>query len=337
MEINTGNTAWLLLSSALVLLMTPGLALFYGGLNRSKGVLNMMMMSFVCIGLVSILWIIYGFTLAFGVNGSAGLNNIIGSFTYFGTGTSAITEEWLFFGANTGIPTYIWVLSNRKPKHRRGYVQLIDATQWFTPLRKNLGNKNCELSDADIRQITDAFLGFEETEESKILPNAGLGYQKVTVERPLRLVGIDAHRVYSPGEIKKLRDSAEPAEEAPPVIRRIHSRLTEPDPVRGLFSAFIGGKPAVVEYEQDPDLRDTEQVPLLEEGGIEAFMRREVLPYAPDAWYVPDSIKAGYEITFTRYFYRPKPMRSLDEIRADILALERETEGLLEEIVGTGR
>ncbi len=109
MEINTGNTAWLLLSSALVLLMTPGLALFYGGLNRSKGVLNMMMMSFVCIGMVSVLWIIYGFTLAFGVNGSDGLNNVIGNFTYFGTGTSAITEEWLFFGANTGIPTYAFM------------------------------------------------------------------------------------------------------------------------------------------------------------------------------------------------------------------------------------
>jgi ammonium transporter, Amt family len=108
-EIDTGNTAWLLLSSALVLLMTPGLALFYGGLNRSKGVLNMMMMSFSCIGLISVLWVIYGFTLAFGVNGSAGVNNIIGNWTYFGSGTDKITEEWLFFGANTGIPTYAFM------------------------------------------------------------------------------------------------------------------------------------------------------------------------------------------------------------------------------------
>ncbi|MFF5293438.1 ammonium transporter [Paractinoplanes globisporus] len=108
MEINTGNTAWLLLSSALVLLMTPGLALFYGGLNRSKGVLNMMMMSFSCIGLVSILWTIYGFTLAFGTNSNSGLNNIIGSFSqYFGTGTGTISEEWLFLGGKTGIPTYV--------------------------------------------------------------------------------------------------------------------------------------------------------------------------------------------------------------------------------------
>ncbi|MGW4944807.1 ammonium transporter [Actinoplanes sp. NPDC004185] len=111
MEINTGNTAWLLLSSALVLLMTPGLALFYGGLNRSKGVLNMMMMSFSCIGLISVLWVIYGFTLAFGTNDSAGLNNVIGNFSqYFGTGTSGISEEWLFLGAGTGIPTYAFMV-----------------------------------------------------------------------------------------------------------------------------------------------------------------------------------------------------------------------------------
>jgi ammonium transporter, Amt family len=110
-EINTGNTAWLLLSSALVLLMTPGLALFYGGLNRSKGVLNMMMMSFSAIGLISVLWVIYGFTLAFGTNDSAGLNNVIGSFTqYLGTETDFIGEEWLFLGAGTGIPTYVFMV-----------------------------------------------------------------------------------------------------------------------------------------------------------------------------------------------------------------------------------
>jgi type I restriction enzyme M protein len=89
-----------------------------------------------------------------------------------------------------------------------------------------------------------------------------------------------------------------------------------------------------VEYEPDPDLRDTEQVPLLEEGGIAALFRREVLPHAVDAWYVPDTVKTGYEISFTRYFYKPKPLRTLEEIRADILALERETEVLLGEIVG---
>jgi Amt family ammonium transporter len=110
-KIDTGNTAWLLLSSALVLLMTPGLALFYGGLNRAKGVLNMMMMSFVSIGLVSVLWVIYGFTLAFGTNGNASLNNVIGSFTqYLGTQTNFSGEEWLFLGAGTGIPTYVFLV-----------------------------------------------------------------------------------------------------------------------------------------------------------------------------------------------------------------------------------
>ena len=95
----------------------------------------------------------------------------------------------------------------------------------------------------------------------------------------------------------------------------------------------VDGKPCVVEYEPDPELRDTEQVPLLEEGGIEAFLRREVLSYTPDAWLDESKTQIGYEISFTRHFYKPQPLRTLDEIRADILALEKETEGLLGEIV----
>ena len=234
---------------------------------------------------------------------------------------------------NTGIATYIWVLSNRKAAHRRGKVQLIDAAQWHRPLRKNLGSKNCELSDEDIQRICDAFLAFEETEQSKVFPNEALGYWKVTVERPLRIEGIDPERTYSAKEIKTLKDEGRRSEDAPPVIKKVHKGV-EADPLRGLFPATIGGKLAVVEYEPDTDLRDTEQVPLNEEGGIEAFLRREVLPNASDAWYVPDSVKVGYEISFTRHFYKPQPLRPLEEIRADILTLERETEGLLAEIVG---
>ena len=237
---------------------------------------------------------------------------------------------------NTGIATYIWVLTNRKPEHRRGKVQLIDATQWFKPLRKNLGKKNCALSEDDIGRICDTFLDFKETEQSKIFPNAAFGYWKVTVERPLRLAGIDPGRAYKAAEIKKLKASRERAEDTPPVIKKIHKQGAAADPLRGLFPTTIAGKPAVVEYEPDAELRDTEQIPLLEEGCIEAFVRREVLPHAPDAWYVPDSVKTGYEVSFTRYFYKPKPLRTLSEIRADILALERETEGLLGEIVGGG-
>ncbi len=235
---------------------------------------------------------------------------------------------------NTGIATYIWVLTNRKPEHRRGRVQLIDATHRFKPLRKNLGKKNCELSEEDIRSICDTFLAFEETAQSKIFPNAAFGHWKVTVERPLRLRGIDPNRAYSAKEIKALKETAERADDAPPVIRAVLKRSKAPDPLRGLFAATVRGRPAVVEYEPDPDLRDTEQVPLLEEGGIEAFLRREVLPYAPDAWYVPESVKTGYEISFTRYFYKPQPLRTLEEIRSDILALKKETEGLLDEIIG---
>jgi type I restriction enzyme M protein len=238
---------------------------------------------------------------------------------------------------NTGIATYIWVLTNRKPAHRKGRVQLIDATQWFKPLRKNLGKKNCELSEEDIQRICDTFMKFEESEQSKIFPTAAFGYWKVTVERPLRMKGIDPERAYSPREIKAMKESAERSEDAPPVIRKIHKKGVSADPLRGLFSATVAGKPAIVEYEPDPDLRDTEQVPLLEEGGIEAFIRREVLPFAADAWFDADSVRTGYEISFTRYFYKPQPLRTLEEIRADILALERETEGLLGEIIGSAR
>ena len=289
---------------------------------------------------------------------------------------------------NTGIATYVWVLTNRKPEHRRGKVQLIDATKWFQPLRKNLGKKNCELGEEDIARICDTFLSFEETEQSKIFPNAAFGYWKVTVDRPLRLevdlspqrrerfraaaceageepianvvdrvardLGpgphLDFNRFMSAVEAdrsthgikltakrKKLLETslADRNEGSEGVIRKTHNRRTHTDPMRGRFAADIHGRPAVVEYEPDTDLRDTEQIPLQEEGGIEAFLRREVLPYAPTAWYQPDSVKIGYEISLTRYFYKPKPMRTLAEIQADILAVEKDTEGLLAEIVAT--
>ena len=237
---------------------------------------------------------------------------------------------------NTGIATYVWVLTNRKPAHRAGKVQLIDATGWHRPLRKNLGKKNCELGEADIARICETFLTFEESEQSKIFDNAAFGYWKVTVERPLRIEQADPNRAYKAADIKRLKDHGTRSESAPPVIRRIHKRGMEANPLCGLFPATVGGRSAVVEYEPDTDLRDTEQIPLQEEGGIEAFLGREVLPYAKDAWYQPDSVKIGYEISFNRYFYKPQPMRTLEEIRADILALETETAGLLDDVVVGG-
>jgi type I restriction enzyme M protein len=354
---------------------------------------------------------------------------------------------------NTGIATYIWVLSNKKPVHRKGQVQLIDATQWFKPLRKNLGKKNCELSPEDIERISRTFLDFKETPESKIFPNAAFGYWKVTVERPLRLhsqltlKSIETLRFASGdedlratlyeefgddlftnfanvsavmekrladwggdeeeteddegGSTKKglpekkkrklldprtwerdgrlvevatklraalgemlfedynvFRDRVDDAlskgdikltaadlkqilkavswrvETAPPVIAKAHKpSKAKADPLRGLFEATVDGKPATVEYEPDSDLRDAEQVPLLEEGGIEAFIRREVLPYTPDAWIKEGATKIGYEVSFTRHFYKPQSLRTLEEISADILAIEKEAEGLLDDLL----
>ncbi len=235
---------------------------------------------------------------------------------------------------NTGIATYIWVLTNRKPQHRRGKVQLIDATEWYQPLRKNLGKKNCELGDEDIERICDAFLGFEETEQSKVFDNAAFGYWKVTVERPLRIEGADSGRAHTAKEIKAMKETGVRGDAAPPDIKKIHKKGTEPNPLSGLFPIVVDGKDVVVEYEPDTELRDTEQVPLLEDGGIDAFIKREVLPHATDGWYKSDGVKTGYEISFTRHFYKPPPMRTLAEITADIRALEQETEGLLSEIIG---
>ena len=291
---------------------------------------------------------------------------------------------------NTGIATYVWVLTNRKPEQRRGKVQLIDATNWYRPLRKNLGKKNCELGDDDIARVCDTFLAFEESEQSKIFPNETFGYWKVTVERPLRLAvdvspkrrgrfrvaarkageepvanAVDrVARALGPGphldfnrflsavdadcsthgvkltakRVKLLKTAlAQRDEHAEPVVAKIHKAgRVNPCPIRGLIETVADGAARVVAYEPDPELRDTETVPLREAGGIEGFLEREVLPYAPDAWYQPDNVKVGYEISFTRHFYKPKPMRTLAEIRADILALEQETEGLLAEILGVG-
>jgi type I restriction enzyme M protein len=355
---------------------------------------------------------------------------------------------------NTGIATYIWVISNKKAELRRGKVQLIDATQWFKPLRKNLGKKNCELSADDIEQICETYSAFKETEQSKIFNNEQFGYWKVTVERPLRLhsqfivKAVEALRFQSGDEEIRASlyeeigeqlfedfDSVRPKVEAiladwgaeedsegangedePPkkglpekkkkklldrktwekdarlyiagtnlrehfgdqlfedynvlvqeadsafdqlerklsaaeqktVLRAVSWRVegapcvrskihrpgkVEADSLRGRYEIEIDGTTRIVEYEPDSELRDTEQVPLLEEGGIEAFIRREVLPYAKDAWIDDEATKIGYEISFTRYFYKPQPLRTLDEIRADIISLEKQTEGLLEEVI----
>ena len=288
---------------------------------------------------------------------------------------------------NTGIATYVWVLTNRKPEHRRGKVQLIDATKWFRPLRKNLGKKNCELGPENIERICRTCLDFGETEESRVFDNEAFGYWKVTVERPLRLkvdlsperraefseacrgageeplanavervaetlgpgphldfnIFLDVLKADMSGRRAKLTAKrrrlvqtvlAERHKAAEPVVKRVHRRGTAPDPIRGLYEVTEGSGHRVVEYQPDSELRDTEKIPLQAAGGIVGFLREEVLPYVEDAWYAPKSVKRGYEISFNRYFYKPEPMRTLEEIRADMLAVERETEGLLTAILG---
>jgi type I restriction enzyme M protein len=150
----------------------------------------------------------------------------------------------------------------------------------------------------------------------------------------LRVRGIDPDRVYTPKEIKAFKAQGLVGPTGHPVIKKLYKiGKFQADPHHGLFEVQFGGRTQVVEYEPDSDLRDTEQVPLLEDGGIEAFFRREVLPHVSDAWIDPDPTRIGYEISFTRHFYKPQKLRTLDEIRADIEALEKQTEGLLEQIL----
>lgn len=363
---------------------------------------------------------------------------------------------------NTGIATYVWVLSNRKTEARRGRVQLIDATKLSQPLRRNLGKRNCEMTEAHLQTVLDAYEAMELSETSVVLPNASFGYWKIVVERALRLrsrfarEAVEALRFQSghralrealhaefgdallddfasvaerlkayldppeteveaaegdeeaslEGEeaaaeaedatpklprktVKKLLDPAtwsrdrrlhraaerlmsvigdaehddyavfeakvaatikaeklplRPAEarliaramcwraaDAKPIVKAVSKKAA--DPRGGLFASNVKGKAAVVVYEPDKALSDTEIVAFDEPGGIEAFFEREVLPHAPDAWIDREKTKIGYEISFARHFYKPKPPRSLAEIKVEIDALERQTQALLDVVL----
>ncbi|NUQ23520.1 MAG: SAM-dependent DNA methyltransferase [Saprospiraceae bacterium] len=260
---------------------------------------------------------------------------------------------------NTGISTYIWVLSNRKAPRRRGQIQLIDASEIYRKMRKSLGQKNSELSDEHIRQITQVFLDFEESDISRIFDNADFGYSKITVERPLRLAWqLDEARLAG----SEYRDTLLPALKAlqaelgsevgndfnffskildtylkeegikwkNPEKKAFLDALTWPDenaePVIRKKE-----KDGTLLFEPDANLRDTENVPLKED--IQTYFEREVLPHVPDAWIDPDKTAVGYEIAFTKVFYKYQPLRSLEEIERDILALEAETENLIKEII----
>ncbi|MFG6497288.1 class I SAM-dependent DNA methyltransferase [Fictibacillus sp. UD] len=289
---------------------------------------------------------------------------------------------------NTGIATYIWIVTNRKAQDRRGMVQLINATGLKSPLRKNLGNKNCEFTPEIRKQISDMLINFEQNEQSKIFDNEEFGYHKITVERPLRLsmnlakeslerfeeickqqketslisviyvvaeklqyttindfnlflkelgkIAAELNVKISTKRLNLIKNSlTEIDENAEKVIKKIHKLgKIEANPLYGLYNTTVDGKECIVEYEPNGNLRDTEQIPLLHEGGIKQFFQDEVLSFVPDAWIEKSKTLIGYEINFSKYFYKPVKHRNLDEIKAEIYKLESETDGLLEQIIG---
>lgn len=244
---------------------------------------------------------------------------------------------------NTGIGTYIWIVTNRKEQRRKGLVQLIDATKICTPLRKNLGEKNCETSEEDRRAILRLLTDFKETRQSKIFPNEEFGYWKVTVERPLRLRIMPDTDITKANSLKAIEKEKclkamqgvpadTPLDDWNKYAKALNLPKTLLKKLRPLIT--VRDENAVpIEGETDSELRDIEQVPLLYEGGIDAFMQREVLPYAPDAFYLPEKVVVGYELSFTKYFYRPVQLRPIADIAADIRDIEQRLQGALNGIL----
>jgi len=317
---------------------------------------------------------------------------------------------------NTGIPTYVWIVNNRKPAHRKGKVQLINALELYVKLQKNLGDKNCEMKAEHIDQITQLYLDFNESDFSKIYPNEYFGYNKITVERPLRLSAkftkgaietlrfdkniVDemtwTYEKFGNEVYTKLKDlkfeiekhltkhkiklkasdrknllsqefwkaQLEQMNEATKLMNTIGAeQFNDFNTFSALFADTIKNKKfkldnkaqktilnaiawknedaepiikkteknGTIIYEPDSDLRDTENVPLDED--IETYFEREVLQHVPEAWIDHSKTVKGYEISFTRYFYNYVPPRSIEEITAEILQLEKETDGILNEII----
>ncbi|MFV4930163.1 type I restriction-modification system subunit M [Lactobacillus delbrueckii] len=250
---------------------------------------------------------------------------------------------------NTGIGTYIWVLSNKKEERRKGKIQLIDATSMKSPLRKNMGKKNCELTPEIRKEIVRIFLDMEESDVSMIFDNSEFGYWNVTVERPLRLRVFPEREIPEKNEKGKLlfkkatdfetvRKAVADVPNDTPLddwdafakstklkktqLKRIRPFITEADP-----------HAKEVEGESDPNLRDSENIPFNYDGGIDAFIEKEVKPYAPDAYVDESKTKIGYEISFTKYFYKPVQLRDMKDILASLKELERESDGVMDEIV----
>ena len=293
-------------------------------------------------------------------------------------GIVALPDQ-LFY--NTGISTYIWVLSNRKEERRRGKVQLIDATGYYVKMRRSLGDKRHEITDEQIQEITRLFSAFEESEHVKIFDTTAFGYRKITIERPLRLnfavtpermerlhlekafVNLATSRKKGDAGAEEIAEGRRMQEEILMFLRGIESDRIYRDreefervldglslraPVRRAILSALSERDESAKVcvdskgrpEADPDLRDTENVPLGE--SVYDYFEREVKPHVPDAWIDEGYVDAkdggvgrvGYEINFNRYFYTYTPPRPLEEIEAEIKSLEAEILEMVREMMG---
>ena len=293
-------------------------------------------------------------------------------------GIVALPDQ-LFY--NTGISTYIWVLSNRKEERRKGKVQLIDATGYYVKMRRSLGDKRHEITDEQIQEITRLFSAFEESEHVKIFDTTAFGYRKITIERPLRLnfavtpermerlhlekafVNLATSRKKGDAGAEEIAEGRRMQEEILMFLRGIESDRIYRDreefervldglslraPVRRAILSALSERDESAKVcvdskgrpEADPDLRDTENVPLGE--SVYDYFEREVKPHVPDAWIDEGYVDAkdggvgrvGYEINFNRYFYTYTPPRPLEEIEAEIKSLEAEILEMVREMMG---
>jgi len=275
--------------------------------------------------------------------------------------------DQLFY--NTGISTYFWVVTNRKSPERAGKVQLVDARELWVKMRKSLGEKRKQISPEQIEEITRLYGAFEENERVKIFPNERFGHQRITVERPLRLryagegarERLEASKAFAKlaedqregllGVVATLAGLATTDRvEALAAAAAVNGKLSKPEEKALLEALAVRDPEAPALDEPDPELRDQENVPLAPEPlrfepdpsarlasepyrrGVEEYMQVEVLPYAADAWVDHTKTKIGYEIPLTRHFYRYVPPRPLEEIDAEIRALEEEIQELLGEV-----
>ena len=285
--------------------------------------------------------------------------------------------DQLFY--NTGISTYIWVVTNRKPKARKGKVQLINGAEMFLKMRKSLGSKRNELGADHVATLAQLYGDFAVGENAKIFDNDDFGFRRITVERPLRLnfqasperlerlreetafqnlvkskkKGAAAEREIEEGReaqwaILKVLGGLDPTtscKSRPEFEKAVHGALRKagvaaPAPILKAILSALSERDETAEVctdakgrpEPDADLRDNESVPLKED--IHAYFKREVLPHVPDAWIDETKTKIGYEIPFTRHFYRYRPLRPLAEIEAEIRTLEGEIQGMLGGLLG---